>query len=74
MARTLSVKRLTAALALCAAGVIGSVVPALATATLVLAILIALIVAETVAGSRRRAQGLPSPIEQVQQRLEGQRA
>ena len=74
MARSLSVKRLTAALALCAAGAIGSVMPALATATLVLAILIALIVAEIIAGSRRRAQGLPSPIEQVQERLQGERS
>ena len=48
--------------------------PALATATLVLAILIALIVAELVAGSRRRARGLPSPIEQLQGGMEGERS
>jgi hypothetical protein len=73
MAHSLSGKRLTAAVALCAAGALGAVMPALATATLVLAILIALIAAEIVAGSRRRARGLPSPIEQVEQRLEEQR-
>jgi low temperature requirement protein LtrA len=74
MAHSLSGKRLAAALALCAAGAIGSVLPALATATLVLAILIALIVTENVAGSRRRARGLPSPLEQLQERLEGERS
>jgi hypothetical protein len=40
----------------------------MATATLVLAILVALIAAEVVAGVRRRARGMPSPLEQVQQR------
>jgi low temperature requirement protein LtrA len=74
MAHSLSGKRLTAALALCAVGAIGAFIPALATATLVLAVLVALIVAEIVAGSRRRAQGLPSPIEQLQERVEGERS
>ena len=37
-------------------------------------ILIALILAELVAGSRRRARGLPSPIEQLQERTEGERS
>jgi low temperature requirement protein LtrA len=70
MAHTLSGKRLTAALALCVVGAIGAFIPALATATLVLAVLVALIVAEIVAAARRHARGLPSPVEQVEQRLQ----
>ncbi len=68
MAGSLSWKRLGAALALCAVGAIGAVLPALATAALALAVLVALIVAELVSGLRRRARGLPSPIEQLEQR------
>jgi low temperature requirement protein LtrA len=67
MARSLSTKRLGAAVAVCVAGAIGAVLPALATATLVLAVLVGLIVAEVVAGLRRRARGAPSPIEQLRQ-------
>jgi low temperature requirement protein LtrA len=66
MAGTLSGRRLTAAIAVCVAGAIGTVLTALATAAIVLAVLIALIAAELVAGRRRHAQGLPSPIEQLQ--------
>ena len=39
-----------------------------ATAALALAVLVALIVAEVVAGLRRRSHGIPSPIEQLDQR------
>ncbi len=67
MAGSLSWKRLSAALALCVVGAIGAVLPAIATAALALAVLVALIVAELVAGRRRRARGLPSPIEQLEQ-------
>ena len=67
MAGSLSWKRLSAALALCVVGAIGAVLPALATAAFALAVLVALIVAELVAGRRRRARGLPSPIEQLEQ-------
>ena len=67
MAGSLSWKRLGAALALCVVGAIGAVLPAIATAALALAVLVALIVAELVAGRRRRARGLPSPIEQLEQ-------
>jgi low temperature requirement protein LtrA len=70
MAHTLSGKRLTAALMLCVVGAIGAFIPALATATLVLVVLVGLIVAEIVAGMRRRARGLPTPVEQVEQRLQ----
>jgi low temperature requirement protein LtrA len=73
MAHSLSGKRLTAALALCVVGAVGAFIPALATSALVLAVLVALIVAEIVAGIRRHARGLPTPVEQVEQRLEQQR-
>jgi low temperature requirement protein LtrA len=66
MAGSLSVKRLSAAAALCIVGAIGAVLPALATAALALAVLVALIAAELVAGLRRQARGLPSPIEQLE--------
>jgi low temperature requirement protein LtrA len=69
MAGTLSGRRLTAAIAVCVAGAIGAVLPALATAAIVLAVLLALIAAELVAGRRRRAQGVPSPIEQLQREI-----
>jgi low temperature requirement protein LtrA len=67
MAGTLSGKRLGAAAALCAVGAVGVVLPALATAALALGVLVALIVAELVSGARRRARGLPSPLEQLEQ-------
>jgi low temperature requirement protein LtrA len=66
MAGSVSRKRLFAALAMGLVGALGIVLPALATATLVLAVLVALIVAEIVSGQRRRARGIPSPIEQLQ--------
>jgi hypothetical protein len=67
MAHSLSRKRLGAVVALGVVGAIGVALSALATATLVLAVLVALIVAEIVAGVRRRARGVPSPIAQVEQ-------
>ena len=66
MTGTPSGKRLTAAVACCAAGAVGAALPALATATLVLGILVALIVAERVAGIRRRRRGEPSPLERLE--------
>jgi low temperature requirement protein LtrA len=67
MARSLSRKRLGATAAIGVAGAIGAYVPALATAALVLAVLVMLIAAEIISGVRRRARGLPSPLEQVGQ-------
>jgi low temperature requirement protein LtrA len=67
MASSLSGKRLGAALACCAAGGVGVVLPALATAALVLAILVVLIAAEMLSGSRRRSRGEPSPLEKLEQ-------
>jgi low temperature requirement protein LtrA len=68
IAGSLSRKRLAAALACCAVGVLGVVLSALATAALVLGVLVVLIAAELVAGIRRRARGEPSPLELVGQR------
>jgi low temperature requirement protein LtrA len=63
MAHSLSPKRVGATIALVLAGLLGLVMPTLACASLLLAILIALIVAELVAGRRRQRSGRPSPLE-----------
>ncbi len=63
MARSWSPKRVTATGALVLAGLLGALMPALACATLILAVLITLIVAELVAGVRRRRRGDPSPLQ-----------
>jgi low temperature requirement protein LtrA len=66
MAGSLSVKRLSGALACVAAIVLGYVVPALALAAILVGILVAVIAAETVTGRRRSARGEPSPLEALQ--------
>jgi low temperature requirement protein LtrA len=63
MAGTISWKRLGGGIACVAAGALGGVVSGLVLATLVTAILIAVIAAEQVSGARRRARGEPTPIE-----------
>ncbi len=63
MAGTLSTKRLGGAVACVAAAGIGAIAPALVLATLLLAIMIAVIAAEQVSGKRRAARGQPSPME-----------
>jgi low temperature requirement protein LtrA len=68
MAGTISWKRLGGAIACVAAGALGGVVSGLVLATLVTAILIAVIAAEHVAGARRRARGEPTPIEALEAR------
>ena len=65
MTGSVSVKRLAAAVACACAGVLGLWLDAIWVATVVLAILVALIVWEQVAGARRRARGEPSPIERL---------
>ncbi len=65
MAGTLSVKRLSGALACLAAAALGYVVPALALAAVLVAILVAVIVAEQLAGARRAARGEASPLERL---------
>jgi hypothetical protein len=46
--------------------------PTLACASLILAILIALIVAELLSGHRRRQRGEPSPLDTLEARLSGE--
>jgi low temperature requirement protein LtrA len=63
MAGTLSRKRLGGALGCVAAAGIGAVAPALVLATLLLAIMVAVIAGEQLSGKRRAARGEPSPLE-----------
>ena len=63
MAGSLSRKRLGGAIACLACMALGTAIPALALAGLLVAILVAVIVAEQVAGVRRHARGEPSPLE-----------
>ncbi|MBB4661315.1 low temperature requirement protein A [Conexibacter arvalis] len=65
MAGSLSRKRLGGALACLLAGLLGRDLDGLALAALVLAIVVAVIVAEQVTGRRRRARGEPSPLERL---------
>jgi low temperature requirement protein LtrA len=65
MAGTVSVKRLTAAVACAATGALGPVLPGLALASLLAGVLLALIGVERAAAVRRRARGEPSPLEQL---------
>jgi len=66
MAGSWSGKRAAATAALCAVGVAGTVLPALVTGVAVLAVLICLIVAETVAGVRRRHRRELGPLEALE--------
>ena len=65
MAGSWSSKRLGGALACVLAGLIGTFVAALALATLLVAIMGAVIVAEQISGRRRATRGEPSPLEAV---------
>jgi low temperature requirement protein LtrA len=65
MAGSLSRKRLVAAVACAAAGLLGTTISALALGALIVAILVVVIAAETMTGARRRARGEPSPLEAV---------
>jgi low temperature requirement protein LtrA len=66
MAGSMSGKRLAATIAVAVFGLAGVAAPALVVASLIAAVLVALIVAETAAGQRRRARGLPSPLERLE--------
>jgi low temperature requirement protein LtrA len=63
MAGSLSRKRLGGALACVVAGFVGTTIPALVLALLIVAVFVAVIAAENVTGARRRARGEPSPLE-----------
>jgi low temperature requirement protein LtrA len=71
MAGTWSNKRVSATAALVAAGLLGALMPALACACLILAILITLIFSELLSGHRRQQHGQPSPLEALEARLAG---
>ena len=70
MAGSVSWKRFGGAFACVAVGGVGAFAPGLVVAALVLAILIAVIGAETVSGARRRRRGQPSPLEQLDASVE----
>ena len=73
MAGSISWKRLTAAVACVAVGLLAGVADALVVATLVVAVLVVLIVAEHVAAHRRRLRGEPSPLERLEPSAEATR-
>jgi low temperature requirement protein LtrA len=66
MAGTISWKRLGGALACVAVGLVGTAMPALVLAVLVTGILIAVIAAEQIAATRRRARGEASPLDRLE--------
>ena len=66
MAGSIAWKRVTGAVACLSVGVVGFVLPALAVAALLVGVLVAVIGAEQLAATRRRARGEPSPLEQLE--------
>jgi low temperature requirement protein LtrA len=67
IAGSVSWKRLAGALACLAIGGVGAFAPALVVSALVVGALVAVIVAEHVAGARRSARGEPTPLERLEQ-------
>jgi low temperature requirement protein LtrA len=59
-------RRLAGAVACLAVGAIGTLVPALVVASLLLGVLVAVIAGDQVAGARRTARGEPSPLERLE--------
>src|SRR5919106_300592 len=74
MTGTISVRRLTAAVACVAVGFIGPHVSALFLSTLLLGVLVAVIAAEQLAAAHRNARGQPSPLEGLQASAEEREA
>jgi low temperature requirement protein LtrA len=66
MSGTLGGRRLVGALACLAVAAVGTFAPALVVAALLFGVLVAVIVADHVAGARRRRRGEPSPLERVE--------
>jgi low temperature requirement protein LtrA len=66
MAGTVAGRRVAGGLACVAVAALGELLPALAIAGLLLAILIAVIAGDQVAAARRRARGEPSPLERLE--------
>jgi low temperature requirement protein LtrA len=71
MAGSLSAKRLGGAVACLVVGGIGTLVPGLVVAALVVAVLAAVIGAEQVSGARRRRRGEASPLERLDATAQG---
>jgi low temperature requirement protein LtrA len=71
MAGSISRRRLAAALAVVACGALGAWLPALATASLITAVLVAVIVSDQVSAARRRAHGEPTPLEAFEASIQG---
>jgi low temperature requirement protein LtrA len=65
VARTLSPRRLGGAIACLAIGALGTFVPALVVAALLLGVLVGVIVGDQIAAHRRRRRGHPSPLERA---------
>ncbi|HEX7298647.1 MAG TPA: low temperature requirement protein A [Solirubrobacteraceae bacterium] len=65
MTRTISGRRVVAALACLAVGLIGTFAPALVVAGLLCVVLAAVIAADQLAAARRRRRGEPSPLERL---------
>jgi low temperature requirement protein LtrA len=66
MTGTISVKRLSGALACVAVGGVGTFVPGLVVLALLVTVLVAVIAAEQLAAARRRARGEASPLERLE--------
>jgi low temperature requirement protein LtrA len=66
MAGSITWKRICGAVACLLVGALGIVLPALAVAALLVGVLVAVIGAEQLAASRRRARGEPSPLERLE--------
>jgi low temperature requirement protein LtrA len=65
MTGTISPRRLAGAIACLAVGAIGTFASALVVAALLLGVLVAVIVADQIAATRRRRRGDPSPLERI---------
>jgi low temperature requirement protein LtrA len=65
LAHTLAGRRLAGAIACLAVAAVGSFAPALVVGALLVAILVAVIVGDQVAGARRRRRGEPGPLERL---------
>jgi low temperature requirement protein LtrA len=66
LAGSLSWKRALGAAACLAVAVVGTVVPALAVAALLVGVLVAVIASERIAAARRRARGEPTPLDRLE--------
>jgi low temperature requirement protein LtrA len=63
---TISVRRLTGAIACVVVGLFGTLLPALVLALALVLVLVAVIASEQIAGARRRARGEPAPLERLE--------